>query len=61
MNLLTDAYLGYSVVQTYDVATCAQKCTAKAGCLAFNIYFERDPTLEPGTGCVDPPAFANIK
>lgn len=54
-------YLGYSVVKTYDVATCAAKCTAKSGCLAFNIYFERDPTLEPGTGCENPDAFANIK
>lgn len=27
------AYLGYSVVKTYDVNACAKKCTAKAGCL----------------------------
>lgn len=54
-------YLGYSVVKTYDVATCATKCTAKSGCLAFNIYFERDPTVTPGTGCDNPAAFANIK
>ncbi|KAF1356711.1 hypothetical protein BDV97DRAFT_394603 [Delphinella strobiligena] len=40
---------------------CATKCTAKSGCLAFNIYFERDPTLSPGTGCDNPPAIANIK
>lgn len=56
-------YLGYSVVNTgsYDVDWCAAKCTAKAGCLSFNIYFERDPTLDPGSGCPDPAAFANIK
>ncbi|KAK4541626.1 hypothetical protein LTR36_007770 [Oleoguttula mirabilis] len=56
------AYLGYSVISTgYDVNSCATKCTAKSGCLAFNIYFERDPTVAPGTGCTNPAAFANIK
>lgn len=55
-------YLGYSVVTTgYDVDWCAAKCDAKAGCLSFNIYFERDPTIEPGPGCPNPAGFANIK
>lgn len=55
-------YLGYTVLTTgYDVDYCASKCTNKPGCLAFNIYFERDPTLEPGPTCENPPAFANIK
>ena len=56
------AYLGYSVIKAgYDVASCATKCTAMSGCLSFNIYFERDPTVSPGTGCTNPAAFANIK
>lgn len=55
-------YLGYTVVKTgYDVDFCAKKCTDKAGCLSFNIYFERDPTVDPGQDCKDPEAFANIK
>jgi len=57
-------YLGYTVVNTgkgYDVEYCASKCDAKAGCLSFNIYFERDPTVEPAASCPDPEAFANIK
>lgn len=55
-------YLGYSIFTTgYDVDSCASQCTSKPGCLAFNIYFERDPTLEPGADCPNPPAFANIK
>lgn len=57
-------YLGYTVVNTgkgYDVDYCAAKCNAKPGCLSFNIYFERDPTVEPGANCPDPEAFANIK
>jgi hypothetical protein len=56
-------YLGYYVLPsaTYDTKWCADKCDAKAGCLAFNIYFERDPTVDPGANCPDPEAFANIK
>ncbi|KAH7051317.1 hypothetical protein B0J12DRAFT_599886 [Macrophomina phaseolina] len=56
------AYLGYIVLTTgYDVNKCAEQCTRKEGCLAFNIYFERDPKVEPGNGCRNPEAFANIK
>jgi hypothetical protein len=57
-------YLGFFNVNTtkgYDVDFCAAKCSAKAGCLAFNIYFDRNPTQTPGTACPNPPAFANIK
>jgi hypothetical protein len=56
-------YLGYYVLPeaTYDVQWCADKCDATSGCFAFNIYFERDPTVDPGVDCPDPEAFANIK
>ena len=57
-------YLGYSVLKSakYDPQYCADKCDAKAGCLAFNIYFERDPVLGPNQDlCPNPEAFANIK
>lgn len=64
-------YLGYTVVdgkdaygklaKGYDVDWCASKCSSKAGCTAFNIYFERDPTADPGPDCPNPAAFANIK
>ncbi|KAF2722470.1 hypothetical protein K431DRAFT_221934 [Polychaeton citri CBS 116435] len=57
------AYLGYTLVKSgqYDVDFCASKCNAKSGCLAFNIWFERDPVVDPGTGCTNPDAFANVK
>ncbi|KAH0378942.1 hypothetical protein KCU92_g8453, partial [Aureobasidium melanogenum] len=59
------AYLGYAIVNGgktgYDVNWCASKCNAINGCLSFNIYFERDPVLEPGTGCTNPAAFPNLK
>lgn len=59
------AYMGYAIVNKgktgYDTNWCAKQCDSIAGCLSFNIYFERDPTIEPGAGCKNPTAFANIK
>jgi hypothetical protein len=38
-------YLGFSTLGSYDSLACAAKCDAITGCSAFNLYFERDPTL----------------
>lgn len=55
-------YAGYTLLQTYDVQTCANKCNAIKGCSAFNIYFERDPSVDPNDpSCKDPPSVTNIK
>ncbi|KAI7268903.1 hypothetical protein KC345_g7600 [Hortaea werneckii] len=40
---------------------CANKCNAVTGCVAINIYFERDPTVEPAAGCPNPTSTTNIK
>ncbi|KAG9728145.1 hypothetical protein KCU73_g12442, partial [Aureobasidium melanogenum] len=40
-------YLGFTTLASYDVQACASKCDAIRGCSGINIYFERDPTLEP--------------
>ncbi|KAF7890023.1 uncharacterized protein EAF02_002438 [Botrytis sinoallii] len=31
------------------------------GCIAFNIYIERDPTVDPGYKCSNPPSTINYK
>ncbi|KAK5118683.1 hypothetical protein LTR85_007889 [Meristemomyces frigidus] len=54
-------YLGYTTLKTYDTVTCASKCNAINGCMGINIYYERDPSVTPGTGCDDPPSTTNIK
>ncbi|KAL3420929.1 hypothetical protein PVAG01_07374 [Phlyctema vagabunda] len=54
-------YMGYDTLQSYDTVECAKRCTNKRGCNAFNIYFERDPTLDPGPTCSDPASTINIK
>ncbi|KAI5208416.1 hypothetical protein AUEXF2481DRAFT_30671 [Aureobasidium subglaciale EXF-2481] len=49
-------------MDTYDVNQCATQCTAKYGCSSFNIYFERDPSIDPNdASCSNPAAFTMIK
>jgi len=38
-----DGYAGYTTLSTYDVASCAAKCSASSNCHAFNIFYERSP------------------
>jgi len=53
---------GYTLLNEYSTQTCASKCDAIDGCAAFNIYFERDPTLNPNdASCKNPPSTTNIK
>ncbi|RDW85389.1 hypothetical protein BP5796_03714 [Coleophoma crateriformis] len=55
------AYLGFNTLSAYNTTLCAAKCSAKTGCLSFNLYFERDPSVTPGPGCEDPPSYTMIK
>ncbi|KAF2723249.1 hypothetical protein K431DRAFT_283054 [Polychaeton citri CBS 116435] len=41
------SYLGLITLETYDVARCAAQCDDTDLCSAFNIYAERDPSLNP--------------
>lgn len=57
-----DQYLGYTLMDTYDVQTCANKCNAITGCKSFNVYFERDPSVDPNdASCDNPASVTNIK
>ncbi|TGO55923.1 hypothetical protein BOTNAR_0234g00140 [Botryotinia narcissicola] len=57
----TTSYLGYKTLKSYDTVECAQYCDQQDGCIAFNIYFERDPTVDPGYKCSNPPSTINYK
>ena len=46
--------MGFTTLQTYDTQACASKCDKMNGCMAVNVYFERDPSLDPGTSCPNP-------
>ncbi|TKX20702.1 PAN domain-containing protein 8 [Elsinoe australis] len=57
-----DNYMGFTFLQSYDVAGCASQCTAISGCTSFNIYFERDPVMAPdASACPNPPSLTRIK
>ncbi|KAG9858814.1 hypothetical protein KCU98_g2241, partial [Aureobasidium melanogenum] len=57
-----DQYAGYTLMSSYDVAGCGQKCTSMSGCNSFNIYFERDPQYDPSIiGCNNPASTVNVK
>lgn len=54
--------MGFTTLSTYSTTQCAAKCNAINGCLSFNLYFERDPTLDPNANsCPNPPSTTNIK
>ncbi|KAK5019777.1 hypothetical protein LTR16_000280 [Cryomyces antarcticus] len=55
-------YMGYTTLQSYNPTLCSQKCDKINGCAAFNIYFERDPSLDPNSiNCPNPKSVTNIK
>ncbi|KAI1505953.1 hypothetical protein F5X99DRAFT_427835 [Biscogniauxia marginata] len=54
-------YLGYTTLTSYDTEACATQCNSITGCLGYNIFFERDPSVEPGAGCSNPPSTTVIK
>jgi hypothetical protein len=60
-NKYSYGYLGFTNLASYSSEKCAAKCNAISGCAAFNLYFERDPSKDPGTGCENPGSTTNIK
>ena len=54
-------YMGLYTLDSYDTFTCASKCD-QANCQAFNIYLERDPSVDPNAkDCPNPPSTTNYK
>ena len=43
----TSSYIGLYLLETYNTTACAAKCDEIQGCNSFNIYVERDPSLNP--------------
>lgn len=60
-SLYSTNYLGYYQLATYDVTACSALCTSTSGCVSYNIYHERDPSLNPGPGCLDPTAGVSVR
>jgi uncharacterized protein YneF (UPF0154 family) len=47
----TTAYLMYLELESYDPVKCSTQCNDVPVCKAFNIFFERKPTLQLGPNC----------
>ncbi|KAF2164369.1 hypothetical protein M409DRAFT_25248 [Zasmidium cellare ATCC 36951] len=71
-SVSAQSYLGLYSLQSYDVAGCAAKCDSTDLCTAFNIFIERDPSLNPsandstaptvwGYWCPNPPSMTVYK
>lgn len=58
----TGGYLGYQEITSYNTSYCAAQCCGFwPGCSSFNIYYERNPTVDPGDNCTDPASTTRIK
>lgn len=58
-----NTYLGLTTMQSFDTIKCQELCDATDLCTAFNVYMERDPSVNPNAtmGCPNPPSIVNYK
>ncbi|KAG9674770.1 hypothetical protein KCU99_g4292, partial [Aureobasidium melanogenum] len=61
-SLSASAYMGLYTLNSYDVPGCQSICDQNSGCVAFNMYAERDPTVNPDPSqCPNPASTTNYK
>lgn len=71
-QVAANSYLGLYTFEKYDVPKCAAECDATDLCTAFNMFVERDPSLNPsnndstaptvwGYYCPNPPSMTSYK
>ena len=61
-SLSASKYMGLITIKSFDTLGCASLCDQAAGCVAFNIYAERDPRVDPNAvTCPNPPSTTNYK
>ena len=54
--------MGMQTLNSYDTLGCASLCDQADGCQAFNVYAERDPSLNPNADtCPDPASTTNLR
>lgn len=56
-----NTYLGLTTFTTFDVAQCGALCDSTQLCTGFNIYIERDPSVNPSDDCPIPGSITNYK
>ena len=61
-SLSASNYMGLITIKSFDTLGCASLCDQAAGCVAFNMYAERDPSVDPNAvNCPNPPSITNYK
>lgn len=61
-SLSASKYMGLTTLTSFDTLTCASLCDRAAGCIAFNMYIERDPSVDANAiDCPNPPSVTNYK
>ena len=61
-SLFASNYMGLHILTSYDTLGCASQCDQASGCQAFNMYVERDPSLNASAAdCPDPASTTNYK
>lgn len=61
-SLTASDYMGLYTLTSYDTLGCASLCDQASGCEAFNMYIERDPSLNASAAnCPNPPSTTNYK
>lgn len=57
----SNSYLTYKVLTSYNVSECAAFCDSVDLCTSFNIFVERDPSVDPAPACPNPSSITNYK
>ncbi|KAJ9666778.1 hypothetical protein H2201_003182 [Coniosporium apollinis] len=61
-SLSASVYLGLTTLESYDTLGCQSLYDRTTGCVAFNVYVERDPTLDTNAEkCPNPSSTTNFK
>ncbi|KAI4112723.1 MAG: hypothetical protein LQ345_006171, partial [Seirophora villosa] len=61
-SLSASKYMGLHTLTSFDTLECAALCDRAINCEAFNMYIERDPSLNPNAeDCPNPPSTTNFK
>ncbi|KAF4554306.1 Hypothetical protein D9617_4g000590 [Elsinoe fawcettii] len=56
-----NSYITYYQLSSMNATACAAWCDSTANCKAFNVYFERTPSVFPGPGCANPTAASSVR
>jgi len=60
-SVSANSYLGLVTLHSYDPLGCSPWCDNTTLCTGFNLFVERDPSLNPSDNCTMPPSISNYK